>query len=68
MKLLELKNCYKHRLLATEKSIEVYHKRFESEEFINIELLHKKLLLEHQATHLRKFIQDLNLINDEEED
>ena len=65
MTLSELKNCYKNRLIATEKSIEIYHIRFESEEFINIELAHKKLLLEHQVIHLRKFIQDLNLINDD---
>jgi len=65
MTLSELKCCYKNRLLATENSIEVYHKRFESEDFINIELAHKKLLLEHQALHLKKFIQDLGLVNDE---
>lgn len=66
MTLSELKNCYKHRLIATEKSIEVYHKRFEEDdEFINVELLHKKLLLEHQATHIKKFLQDLSLINDD---
>ena len=65
MTILELKNYYENRLIATEKSIEVYRILFESEEFINIELTHNKLLLEHQAVQYKKFIQDLNLIQDE---
>jgi len=63
MTLLELKNCYNHRLIAIEKNLDSYHKQFD-EEFINIELAYKKLLLEHQASHLRKFIQDLSLVSD----
>ena len=63
MTLAELKNCYKNRLLATEQSIEAYHRRFESEDFINIELAYKKLLLEHQVIQIKKFIQDLSLVD-----
>ena len=64
MTLSELTNCYNHRLIAIEKNLDSYHKQFENEEFINIELAYKKLLLEHQASHLRKFIQDLSLVSD----